>query len=298
MPTVIMNVGLSGSGKTSGANELEKYGYRVLSSDDFRACLLGDVNDQSQNGYIFQQLYKVAKELLRKGENIIIDATNLSRKRRMAFIREFRSIPDINFQCDCYLTPLEVCIANQQLRERKVPAEVIVKQAKQFQLPIEAEGWDDVKYRYPFPNCLDDISHYLRYCYKFDQKNPHHNLDLYTHMSCAADYFDEDRSVPDEVAIAAFYHDIGKPWCQEIGEDGVAHYNGHHNLGCYLFLTAKDEISKSWKQHLYIASLIEHHMDAFFIKDESGWDKLRTLYGDQFIKDLELLHEADLIAKG
>ena len=57
----------------------------------------------------------------------------------------------------------------------------------------------------------------------FDQRNPHHVYDVLEHSAAAC------AAVPSEpvLRLAALLHDIGKPECFTLGEDGVGHFCGH-----------------------------------------------------------------------
>ena len=58
-PYLIMMVGLSGSGKTKKAYELAtQYNAKVLSSDEFRKNICGDIKDQTQNNKVFELLHE------------------------------------------------------------------------------------------------------------------------------------------------------------------------------------------------------------------------------------------------
>ena len=57
----------------------------------------------------------------------------------------------------------------------------------------------------------------------FEQHNPHHIFDVWEHTLAAMTY------VPPTVVLrtAILFHDIGKPSCFEIGQDGIGHFRGH-----------------------------------------------------------------------
>lgn len=58
-PTFIMMVGLPYSGKSYYAEKLSKeYGAVIHSSDAIRAEILGDVQDQNNNGKVFEVLHR------------------------------------------------------------------------------------------------------------------------------------------------------------------------------------------------------------------------------------------------
>lgn len=86
VPEIIMLVGLAGAGKSTYAKTL-RGNYAIHSSDDLRKEMFGDENENSKenNEKLFTELHKRIKDDLRKGVNVIYDATNLNRKRRIAF---------------------------------------------------------------------------------------------------------------------------------------------------------------------------------------------------------------------
>ena len=82
-------VGPSGAGKShwlasSDATEYGIHPSHVISSDQFRADLCGDFRDQTKNDDVFAAVHAVAKARLAHGLPVVIDATNLRRKDRMA----------------------------------------------------------------------------------------------------------------------------------------------------------------------------------------------------------------------
>lgn len=57
----------------------------------------------------------------------------------------------------------------------------------------------------------------------FDQRNPHHNLDLLSHTCMAVDNIEKEPVL----RLAALLHDIGKPDTSIIDDKGIGHFNGH-----------------------------------------------------------------------
>lgn len=85
-PYFVMMVGLPGSGKSTYAKELaDEMRAIICSSDAIREELCGDENSQDKNEDVFKILHSRIKECLRKGVNVIYDATNINSKRRRAF---------------------------------------------------------------------------------------------------------------------------------------------------------------------------------------------------------------------
>ncbi len=60
----------------------------------------------------------------------------------------------------------------------------------------------------------------------FDQKNPHHNYDIWMHTVKTVTFSPEERTM----RLAAFFHDIGKPETFSLSNDGVGHFYGHPEM--------------------------------------------------------------------
>lgn len=142
MPKFIMLIGPSGSGKSTLSKML---GGIHLSSDAIREELWGDASDQQNGAKVFQVLNERTLTALKEGKDVVYDATNLYSKNRKALIEDIRAkVPGCFFEAYVCDTPLEECIARQDLRDRKVPIEVIERQYSRLQLPTLDEGWDAI----------------------------------------------------------------------------------------------------------------------------------------------------------
>lgn len=303
MANFIMLVGLPASGKSTIAkNFMKELNTIWLSSDKLREELLGNEENQSNNGLIFKEMEKRTLKALNNNQNVIYDATNLSSKRRITLLNKIPS----NIQTICYivLTPYEQCLKNNSTRDRKVPEHVINRMYKSFEVPYYNEGWDFIECIYPFGK--QGLSKVWNELQTTPHDNPHHTLTIGKHMLAAQEYFNdkylypcglEDKIHMSYLSITIQSHDAGKLFCKTFtntkGEmTPVAHYYHHENVGAYLFLLSG--IINSEIDLLYCALLIQHHMDYF--KGEKYLKKIEKLYGKDFIEDLELIHEADLAA--
>ena len=63
----------------------------------------------------------------------------------------------------------------------------------------------------------------VRTMFNFDQKNPHHHLDVWEHTLLALSFSDPDF----EIRLILLLHDIGKPLTAFDDESGVRHFWGH-----------------------------------------------------------------------
>ena len=301
----IMAVGLPGSGKSY----LYDHVYSIaayVSSDKIREEVFGDVNDQSHNGEVFNIMLQRTRDFLKSGADVYYDATNISAKRRMGLLRELSNIPNIQKICVLVVPPFEVVKEQNANRERKVPEYVLERMYRNFNMPHKSEGWDKIEvfgnqrnYEYLFNEHIAAMSN--------SHDNPHHSATIGKHMELAGEYirqhFKKELASPDRniyypaemMVLAADFHDIGKPYCKvyhnakgEPTED--AHYYNHENVGSYIYISHSD----GDEYDIWIANLIAHHMDYF--KGEKYMEKIRDRFGEKFMKDLDVLHEADLAA--
>lgn len=71
---LIVTIGISGSGKSTWAKST---GLNIVSPDEIRKELTGDISDQTQNKRVWELAYKKTRELLSEG-NVIFDSTATS----------------------------------------------------------------------------------------------------------------------------------------------------------------------------------------------------------------------------
>ena len=76
-------VGPSGAGKSTFAQE-HFFNDQVVSSDNIREEMTGDMADQSQNDAVFQAFHNIIRARIENGLDAVADATNLRKKDRQA----------------------------------------------------------------------------------------------------------------------------------------------------------------------------------------------------------------------
>ena len=286
-PTFYMLVGIPGSGKSTIAEKhLLTYDTIHLSSDAIRGELWGDENCQKNPDKVFALMQERTIEALKKGINVIYDATNITRKSRKAILDKIPSY--VHKECVIVWAPIKDCISRDENRERTVGVDVINKMLKRFEAPFYDEGFDEIRVDF---NASDQYS-YTYYteaiqdlCIPHD--NPHHTADVYTHcMLCGEGLANKD--LPNVVKTAGYVHDIGKPYTKTFtnmkGETTeVAHYYGHQAVGAwhsYGFGGTGDE-------NVTLAWLISSHMAPFI--NQKYYNSLDPLYKNW----IDAIHTAD-----
>lgn len=301
MSKFVMLVGLPGSGKSTYTKRVYKNASDtvILSSDEIRASMGFKPNEGHPE--VFSEMLKRTKMSLQAGKDVVYDATNLSRKHRIATLQEVRKFCDSR-ECVLFATPVNICVEHDKWRKATVGASVIFRMLKSFNVPMLCEGFDKINVLASevFVNNLDSI---LDFTKNFKQDNPHHSLVLYDHLKKTEAYVKE-RTNKVSVIEAALYHDIGKIWTKTfINASGVktdiAHFYNHENVGAYMYLVSKaidsEETGAEVKnaQTLYTVSLINWHMRPYLEMNNEKREREYKMLGEDFVNDILLIHEAD-----
>lgn len=307
MKKFIMMVGPSYSGKSHIAKYLcgNNNNCKVFSSDDLREELFGDVNDQTHNSEVFDELHKRIHNFFKENDDCIAiyDATNLSSKRRKAFLN---TIPVGVFKeciiaCCSYLE----LVKRFNSRERVVPWRVVEKQLQSFQTPMWFEGWDSI---IPYPtSTYYSAQKLLKECETLSHDNPHHTLTVGQHMNLCEEIAQKQSCKHEEVVrFAAKYHDIGKLYTKTFinkntkQEGSIAHFYGHEGCGAYLILSSQEARNaftadlRDIRSLVVVSALISYHMQRF-TRDEKSLEKLFKQFGE-YGNDLMVLMNCDVLA--
>lgn len=297
IPKCIVLVGIPASGKSVHAQKLaQKYKATIFSSDSLRQEMFGDVNEQKHNQELFAELHKRIKECLKSGKNAIMDCTNISYKRRMAFLAELKQIPCEKI-CILMATPYEECLRRNAERERRVPEEVIKRMYMNFNIPYWYEGWDNIQVEYGiFGGYYGKPVNWYNNYKDYNQHNSHHKLGLGDHCRTSAIRLDDRGSVT--VFCAAYIHDCGKPevaaFVDSRGNPTTeCHYYNHQYVSGYkaLFFNYSDPLD--------IAIIVMWHMQPYFWEKDNNeklHNKYRQLWGEELYRDVMRIHEADKAA--
>jgi predicted kinase len=284
-PTFTMLVGIPGTGKSTYARERINNGENAiwLSSDQTRAMLYGDESCQDNPNKVFEVLHEQTMSLLDRGFSVIYDATNITRKSRLAILNKLPK--HVKKKCIIVWAPIDICIERDKARDRTVGKEVIDKMLRRFEAPFYDEGFDSITV-YLSGVHYNSVDYYAKAIAAMDipHDNPHHTLNVMEHCYECGNALLGDFTPP-IVAKAGYLHDIGKPYTKAFknskGEDcETAHYYGHNGVGAW--------ISYGFRGHnITLAWLISTHMAPFI--NQKYYDSLPTCYK----RWVEALHKAD-----
>lgn len=114
-----------------------------ISSDDIREKVCGDASDQSCNGIVFGIFYARAREAVENGDDVILDATHLTKKTRRKCRSHFKGL-DCKFIAVQMNTSVLDAIYRNKKRDRVVPADAMNRMIEAYQPVGDDEGFDGI----------------------------------------------------------------------------------------------------------------------------------------------------------
>lgn len=290
-PTCVILVGPPGCGKsTYGKKYAEEHANTiVLSSDQIREELYGDASIQDDPALVFGLMQSRTIKALNNGQNVVYDATNVTRKDRVRIIAACPKF--VKIECHIIWETIATCIERDAIRERTVGKEVIDRMLKRFQAPYYDEGIHEIKIITP-----DDWNGMIAEEYKeklwenmnIPHDNPNHTLNIQDHCTEACKYVLKHYPSNDDLLVAACWHDVGKPHVKAFidtkgNECEHAHYYQHQCVGAWMVYGLQNiDPLHAW--------LVSVHMELFF--DSKYYQKLPA-----YLKTMvDRLHEADKAA--
>lgn len=323
MSTIHMLIGIPGSGKSHYAKQCCKQERAVLvATDHIRERLFGSENRQSNSYRVFDEAFKEIRQALAAGRNVVFDATNIDRDRRLQFIKRF-SDAETAIKAHICAVPYELAQKRIAARKRKIDDDVLKKYMKNFQFPVLAEGFKQLQIVAPSdggeskltraeleqllasrPN-HDELFAYLRKlpCFDmmlgFDQENPYHSKSLSEHTFTALQYVNECYAGEQLLAmqLTALFHDAGKPLCKVWKESrGYYSYFGHEHVSAAIACHVLKQLDYNDEFILDVVNMVSFHMEILHGGD-AGASNIYHLLGASMLSELYFFAEADTFAK-
>ena len=122
----------------------------------------------------------------------------------------------------------------------------------------------------------------------FDQKNPHHDFDVWEHTLRAL-----SASPTDSVLrLALLFHDMGKPSCFALDEEGVGHFYGHAEKSAEIAEGIMRRLRFDNETRERVLRLVRMH-DVLPLPETRQFARLRSKHGEGFLFDWLALIRAD-----
>jgi len=306
---LIIMTGLPASGKSTLSDKYISNCYQYHSSDLIREELFDNINNQSDNQLVFKTLYERVREGLIDGNSVVLDATNMSMKRRRGFIRQYidpiRAVVDINIKAVVVATPFNECVRRDKARDRTVGYSVIDKMYKSFNFPLLQEGFDEIEVVYNYDEYEEfDMYAQLNFLKTVGQNNSNHTLTIGDHCEKVAYSFYDSSIEIDKYKVlfsAGLLHDFGKlktmSFINSKGEySNQAHYYGHENVSAYdamFYLKDKRAVVDVNK----VCQIINYHMRPHLLKTDKNVNKFKKFVGKEFWNDLVVFNTADKLGR-
>lgn len=278
MTVIKMLIGVAGVGKSTYIKRHKTEKSLVLSSDELRIELFGDLeagNAPEAIPVVFKTLHERMKEALlsKQYDTIFYDATNLNRKLRKGFYEQFKKYAEI--EAIVLVKPLATILEQNAQRSgfAKVPESVIRRMYESLQVPRINVDCDKIEVIGDF----EDFAKEIAMIKGMKHDSPYHAEDVDTHIQMTIDGAKAQEPstyyTKDEIVTLAELHDLGKGITKKPSQSrGVAHdyfvevhgshsmFDNHANVGAmYALVKFKEELNKS---NLKIIEAIYQHMNA------------------------------------
>ncbi|MGH4051473.1 MAG: CCA tRNA nucleotidyltransferase [Clostridium sp.] len=126
----------------------------------------------------------------------------------------------------------------------------------------------------------------------FDQRNPHHDKDIFNHTLSVV-----EKCPPKlNLRLAALLHDISKPECFTMDKEGIGHFYGHDKRGFKLSGKILRRLRFDNQSISEISVLVKEHMNVLIKPTDASIKRLINRTGMDLIEDLFNLQRADALS--
>lgn len=128
--------------------------------------------------------------------------------------------------------------------------------------------------------------------FRFEQRNPHHDKDVWDHTIAVIE------SITPEPVLrwAALLHDIGKPSCFSLAEEGIGHFFGHSDQSTSMAESILSRLRFDNASKEQIVRLVRYH-DMPITADRKPIKRLLSKHGEDATRQLIELHKADTLGQ-
>lgn len=204
------------------------------------------------------------------------DALRILRALRFSSVLGFR----LDAETDAAVrdrAPLLRCIAPERVREELLKLLC---------------GENAVQVLLDYPDVLGSVLPEILPSVKCDQKNYHHCYDVWEHIVRATGSIEPERVL----RMSMLLHDLGKPGCMTMDENGVGHFRGHAEESCVLGQEILTRLRFDKESAERILTLVKWH-DVPIEPTERAMGRALNKLGVQGVRDLLKIKRADNLAQ-
>lgn len=133
----------------------------------------------------------------------------------------------------------------------------------------------------------------LKDMFEFQQNNPYHDYDVYSHTVHSIEHCKFDNLV---VRLAVFFHDIGKPHSFQDGEDGIRHFKGHGKVSADITDNIMKRLKFDNETRNNVVELVYYHDATFEVGKKYVRRWINKIGVEQFRRLLEV-RKADILGQ-
>ena len=138
---------------------------------------------------------------------------------------------------------------------------------------------------------LEYILPELQVAVGFNQRNPHHDKDIFEHTLAVV----ENCPLELNLRVAALLHDIAKPNCFTIDKEGIGHFYGHDKKGVIICQQILRRLKFDNESISEIIILVKEHMNVLTKPTDASVKRLIIRTGVDLIEGLISLQKADAL---
>ena len=214
-------------------------------------------------------LYNGQKDIENKVINFVRNAEERIIEDPLRTLRAFRFMSKLNFSLS--KNTIEA-IKNQKSLLKNIPEERITME---FSKLLLGENIKNTLILMKDTGVLELIIPEIKATYNFNQCNPHHNLDLFSHIINVVSRVPADL----ELRYSALLHDIAKPIVQTFDEKGIAHYKTHEIVGADMARDILTRMKLPVKLINTVVEIIKKHMILYKDVTDKKFNKLLSEMG-------------------
>lgn len=202
----------------------------------------------------------------------------------LRIMRALRFASELNFEID------EVTAAAVHNMKRLLTEISVERLSKELELLIT--GMAPAEVLVSFADVISMIMPEIRPCIGFDQHSRYHVYDVWKHTAVALEHSFNDR----EVRLALLLHDIAKPKCFVLDEEGNGHFPGHEQEGAEMAAEILRRMRFSNDTVNCVSELVKYHY-VTPVDDDSVVKRLLATVGTRDFFKLTEVMKGDSRAK-